>query len=291
MSLSSDQRAILARLFGDFALRWFERAKDDFERDYEAASVLMAILQANIRIVGEDARLNKRFGKTPPPNELRVPISLREAAKLIGMPRERLRRKSRLLVDAEAIELVGDGYIVPAAAIRPASSRTHGQAVAMLHRRMQAAGFGVPDIPVSDGPDNWRQGVLRVMGDAVVAWIRLASEPFNGDVQLAVVTAAVMQANDYPRIDGAPATPRPIPVHALAASLHRPRESVRRHVAALEKDGWLQRQDQGIILAPGVLDRPEMASVDPLYELTHALFARLAAHGASFSADYLSDDD
>lgn len=288
MALSPDRRAVLLRLFGDFTLRWFERAKHDFGGDYETAVVLMSILQANVGPVGRDAALNRLYGDRPPPDDLRAPVSLREAARTIGMKRERFRRRVVPLMAAKAIAPVADGYIVPAAAIRPASSRPHAQAVALLHRRLRRNGFDVVDLPVTDGADRWRQGVLRVMGDVVVAWAREAPAALGGDIRTASILAAVMQANDHPGVETPTEAPRPIAVNALAESLAMPRESVRRYVAALEQHGRLRRSDGGVSVAPEMLNDDALAFVEPLYGLTCELLARLAAQGATFSADYLS---
>ncbi|MBP7704288.1 MAG: hypothetical protein KA105_03245 [Caulobacter sp.] len=286
MSHDQRRRALLLRLFGDFALRWFETAHALFDGDYEGVCTLLAVLQANVRAVGEDAALNGQYDRTPPPDELRKPVSLREAARSLGVPRERFRRRAALLVAAGAFQLRDEGYIVPSATIDADTSRKHCRAVGVFYRRLKQAGFALADIATTDEPNAWRQGVLRVMGDVVVTWARLASQAADGNLMLAVVFAALIQANDHPGEEDAEHPPRPISAHALALSLAVPRETVRRHVAQLETMGWARRVTGGFVVSPAVLEGEAIAFVDPLFDLTRTLFQRLADQGAVFSSDY-----
>lgn len=286
MPLSQRRRALLLRLFGDFTLRWFEVTNSNFEGDYERACTFQTVLQANTAKVGEDAVLNRLYDRTPPPNHLRTPVSLREAARALDMPREAFRRRAALLTEHKVFELRDDGYIVPATIINTEISRRHCSKVGVFYRRLRQAGFDVADIPITSEPDAWRQGVLRVMGDLVVAWARLAPKPLGGNLMLAVAFAALVQANDHPGEDGAEHPPRPISVRALALSLGLPRETVRRHMGQLEAKGWAQRTALGFIVAPAVLQSDAIAFVDPLMDLTRDLFQRLADQGAVFSSDY-----
>lgn len=286
MPASQRRRALLLRLFGDFALRWFEVSHGHFDGDYEGVCTLAAVLQANVKAIGEDADLNRLYDRTPPPDHLRVPVSLREAARMLGVPRERFRRRASLLLQAGAFRLLDEGYIVPAATLDTEVSRRHCRAVGVFYRRLRDAGFEVAEIPMTDEPDAWRQGVLRVVGDLNVAWARLATEALGGNLMLAVVFAALVQANDYPGAGGAEHPPRPISAHALAMSLGAPRETIRRHVALLETMGWVERRPDGFVIAEAVLRSDAIAFVEPLLEMTRAMFQRLADQGAVFSSDY-----
>lgn len=286
MSAYQHRRALLLRLFGDFALRWFETAQGLFNGDYEGVCTLLAVLQANVKTVAEDPSLNRLYGVTPPPNDLRTPVSLREGARLLGVPRERFRRRAALLVEFNAFALRDEGYIVPAATINTETSRRHCRTVGVFYRRLKQAGFDLADIPTTSETDSWRQGILRVMGDLVVTWARLASEAFGGNLMMAVVFAALVQANDHPGEEGVEHPPRPISAHALALSLGAPRETVRRHLVQLEVKGWALRGPDGFTVSPVILDSEAIAFVDPLLDLTRELFQRLADQGATFNSDY-----
>lgn len=289
--LTLRQRNHLLRLYGDFALRSFERAEPVLERDYDGIAVLMAVLQSNVSAVARDAALNRLYGDSPPPNELRLPVSLREAARLIAMPRERFRRKASLIARLGGFLPVGRGYIVPALVLRTPTARLHAQAARLLHRRLTDSGYPVAPVAVSAGKAPWRQGVLRVMGDVFVAWCRLASAPFGGDLRMAAVFSAVVQAGFAPDVEDGASPPRRVSLQALAGSLAMPRESVRRYVSRLEQDGWIARHTAGVAVSNEALGRSELDYVETLLDLTLECFRRLSDHGATFSADYLADAD
>jgi DNA-binding Lrp family transcriptional regulator len=52
-----------------------------------------------------------------------------------------------------------------------------------------------------------------------------------------------------------------ISINAISHSMNRPFETVRRHVNALIGDGLCVRTGTGVVVAPDLLDRPEMASM------------------------------
>lgn len=64
---------------------------------------------------------------------------------------------------------------------------------------------------------------------------------------------------------------RPIPVHALATSLGRSPETVRRHVDALVADGFCERHRGGVAFKGEILQRPEFAA---MLTLVHDSFVR-----------------
>lgn len=70
----------------------------------------------------------------------------------------------------------------------------------------------------------------------------------------------------------------PISVHALAGSLGRPYETVRRHVQALIAVGLVARVDGRVIAVRDALDSPPIA---PLLHTTHDAFVRFVEHLAA----------
>ncbi|CAN5461402.1 hypothetical protein BH09PSE4_BH09PSE4_23200 [soil metagenome] len=78
--------------------------------------------------------------------------------------------------------------------------------------------------------------------------------------------------------DGRPA-PKTITVNALAASLSRPFETMRRHVNALIADGLVARTSRGVSVPPEVMARPEILS---LMQNHHDLLVRLIEDMANF---------
>ncbi|MFT4252037.1 MAG: helix-turn-helix domain-containing protein, partial [Caulobacter sp.] len=74
---------------------------------------------------------------------------------------------------------------------------------------------------------------------------------------------------------------RPVRIAALAAALALPRETVRRHVAALETLGFCRREPQGVITAlPAAMATPVVEMARANAGNVQRLFANLARTGA-----------
>ena len=94
---------------------------------------------------------------------------------------------------------------------------------------------------------------------------------FGGDIDRFVVVTLVGRQS----LTGAPGevpVGTPISMHALAASLSWPYETVRRHVHALIEAGIFDRLPQGVISTPQILSTPPMPE---LLAITHDSFVRL----------------
>jgi hypothetical protein len=95
----------------------------------------------------------------------------------------------------------------------------------------------------------------------------------GGDVLGPLIEAAVLEANIGAAVEGfvrsgdlralerplPPEVMRPVSVHALAASLRLPYETVRRRAGSLAEEGRLVRDRGGVHVAPGWMTRPAAA--------------------------------
>lgn len=108
---------------------------------------------------------------------------------------------------------------------------------------------------------------------------------FDGKFDPAIVFLVVLRADAWlqTRSTGvavqATALPGGISVNAIAQSLNRPFESVRRHVNALIAGGFCLRSRHGIIVDPAALQRP---GVIELLDALHDVMVRLIEHLTSF---------
>ena len=100
----------------------------------------------------------------------------------------------------------------------------------------------------------------RAIGEFVLRWAEISGPKFGGDLTTAIVYTAVVQANvreiwndpvlnrQYADTPPPDALRRPISISAIAASLGLPRETVRRHIGKMLKEGSIVKRDGGVIV-------------------------------------------
>jgi len=111
--------ALVVRLVMDFQIRHLSHVAPDFG-DIIRGLIWAGILQANVRdfLRSQDKAWTYARQSTPPPDELRVPISIRMLARELGIPYETVRRHVAALMEMNYLEAVpGKGVFVPAAAL------------------------------------------------------------------------------------------------------------------------------------------------------------------------------
>lgn len=115
------------------------------------------------------------------------------------------------------------------------------------------------------------QPITRALAELQTSIVSEGVRAFDGWLERFVIYTLVARLSGLPDPDAA----TPISVHALAASLGQPYESVRRHVAALAADGLCVRDDGRIRALLSGLQRPP---IDRLARATHDSFVRFVEH-------------
>lgn len=111
--------AIVVRLVMDFQIRHLAHVAADFG-DIMRGLIWAAVLRANVRnlLHSQDNAWAYARQSTPPPDELRVPISIRMLSRELGVPYETVRRHTAALLEVGYVKSVpGKGVFVPAEAV------------------------------------------------------------------------------------------------------------------------------------------------------------------------------
>jgi hypothetical protein len=105
---------VVARLLLGFALRTMETFTELYG-DLTSGAISAAIVVANVRHISEDQVLDQRYSaeETPPPDAMRVPITLRSLAREVKLPFETVRRRVAALVEDGLVVWKDGGVIVP----------------------------------------------------------------------------------------------------------------------------------------------------------------------------------
>lgn len=127
--------------------------------------------------------------------------------------------------------------------------------------------------------------LVRLLGEMQVSAIAGGIRTFDGDLDRAIIFMVVARESEllsrrsagYAR--AAERGPKAISINALAASLARPFETVRRHIHALCDQGLCLRTSAGVTVPADVHDRPEIRA---LFHLHHDALVRVVADMAWF---------
>ena len=107
----------MSRIGGDYTLRTMMGIAAGLDHDYALAVVYLAILQANLGPVTEDANLSARYAGLDAvvPEDLRRPISVHALAGSLHMPYETTRRCVGRLIDKGFVKRVSRSGILTCA--------------------------------------------------------------------------------------------------------------------------------------------------------------------------------
>lgn len=138
--------------------------------------------------------------------------------------------------------------------------------------------------------------VGRLMGEYILRWAEIAGPHFGGDLTMAMIYTAVVQANvrdvlNDPDLDRQyAATPppdsirRPATMTSIAASLGLPRETVRRHIHRMIETGAVIKKDGGVVVAQATLESPAgLESALLQYAAARRFVLALRKAGVSFA--------
>lgn len=293
---------VAARFANGFAL---DLAKlGGFGRDVIDGLLIAAISQANVAPIARDPDLQRAYATldTPPPDDLRRPVSISAIANSLRLPFETARRRIAVLAELGVVRNLPRGVIVPTAPLNSPFYRMAAEAnyslVHNLYFRLRGIGL-LEDLPrpttPSFDPDHPPvRLVIRLSSDYL---LRLA-EPVTihmGDVVSGLLLMDLIQANLEHLDDSQGGDPevgwseegfvsdalrRPVRAAMLAERLGIPHETVRRHLRRLLEADLCERNEHGYVAPARVLARPPFVGyiVDNQSHL-HRFYAALAEFG------------
>jgi hypothetical protein len=239
--------------------------------------LLTSIVQANVAAISRQPGMQLAYAglESPPPDELRRPVSINALATSLRLPFETVRRRVRNLAARDLCRVVEGGVIVPQSVL---SSPSYVMNAFAAYERLRAFYYelsdrgllvGLPAPTVALGSDQLPvRAVARLTSDYVLRVIdglmTIAGGLLNGLVLLAIFRGNVEHlATDGPERRAQPtgqALPdvvrRPARLGAVAARVGLPPETVRRHVTDLERRGLVARAPHGLVVPGDVLASP-----------------------------------
>lgn len=262
--------------------------------------LLSSIVQANLALISRYTDLQVAYADlaSPPPDELRRPVSINATANSLRLPFETVRRRLRNLAAQDRCRFVEGGVIVPQSALASPTYVTNAFAV---YERLRAFYYEMRDrqlldalsplttayegrIPVRAVARLTSDYVLRVV-DPLVA---LAGGLLNGVLLLEVFRGNVEHLGpDAPeRRALAPGEPlpdrlrRPVRLGVLADRVGLPTETTRRHLADLIRRGLVAKVQNEFITPGTALASPGVSRfMDVNLANVQRLFAGLSQLG------------
>ena len=259
------------------------------------------IVQANIDQITRDPVLQRRYATldSPPPDELRRPVSVSAVANALRLPYETVRRRVNYLAGRGLCQITPKGVLAPSAVLSSpmyvALLSAHCQVVEDLYNDLRDIGFlPAPDPAVERFPPETPpfRAITRLSADYALRLMEYLTLRI-GDVTDCVLFLEILNANtDGFTIEERRRTPggdlaflddamrKPIPVAALAAKLSIPAETARRHVLWLIDAGRCVRVTGGVIVPAAAFDTPQFGEVlRDNAAFANRLFAGLAPLG------------
>jgi DNA-binding Lrp family transcriptional regulator len=260
--------------------------------------ITWCIVEANVAAIYQDPVHSHRYATVdaPLPDALRRPISINAVAASLHLPFETVRRRVAEMTATGRCVATPKGVYAPYSAL----SGPNYDALAMLrYERLRAfyaelkalGALGEVDLHPEGAPRHEAPPVraanrailaymMRVVDEVILRW----RDPLRGLVFLEMIRAnsertdALQLAMDTPLPDAART---PVTVAALARRVGLPAETVRRHVARLEADGYCRRLSNGWLADLAQLDqgRGERRGLNRILSAAHFLMGRCAALG------------
>lgn len=269
------------------------------------ALILTTALDANMALVIRAPDLQTAYGELAQsaPDDLRRPVSVNALAQSLSLPFETVRRRVLRLARVGLCTFGPQGVVVPNGAVTTsayaAEMRGRYERARQFHKDLQALN-AVPDTPTSaDGPPppgpaplmravNWAlsEYVLRASTDMIgltgnVVSSRVLLELAVANIERLPAQALAEWAQNPGRVGLAVRTT------ALVQGLRTPAETVRRHLHALQVQGFCARRREGWTATAPDAARPRLEAIAEANQSNlKRLFARLAQLGvlAAWSA-------
>lgn len=259
-----------ARLLVDFLLDVADIGRDG--GPVLDALILTLVVDANLVDVNRDHALQRNYAglDSPPPDELRRPISVSSVAASLSLPYETVRRRLTSLAKRGECEIGPKGVVVPTARLTSPDYVRLGLAryerTRRLYLDLKALGAlpplaGDPGRAPVDAPVRL---VNRLLSEYYLRVIELFMRRL-GDPVLAIIVMGLARANMAdlsPEARAAPvvqpeAARTPVRRSALAAQVGLPAETVRRRLIELEERGYCRVTRGGILIAMDFVTRPD----------------------------------
>lgn len=260
--------------------------------------LVTAVLDANVAPVAQDSTLSLRYAtlEAPPPDDLRRPVSVNAIAASLRMPYETVRRRLTRLAGFGAVTVTPKGVVTPMGTVDNVFYRVvavaHYERTRRFYFELKALGALADVNPrPAEAPRHESPPVRlanRLLSEYSLRMIdslmRRIGDPVSGMILLELAKANIEHLDEAElSVEGPLPDSRRMPIRALALAkrVGLPPETVRRHVATLEKGGLCRRVRGGLLAAPEQLGRGEDGShgvFDNVANL-HRLFSRLAQFG------------
>jgi DNA-binding Lrp family transcriptional regulator len=232
--------------------------------------ILTVVLEANVAVVSQDAELQHRYAAldSPPPDEVRRPVSVSAVAASLRMPYETVRRRIARLAQAGACTITPKGVLISAARV---SDPAYVLIATARYERLKRFYFEVRDLVPQAGPAAAPPLAAppvrianRLISEYMLRIIDLMMRRL-GDPVTGLILLEMGRANAEHLGGGAVDVEAPMPDAAripirtltLARRLGLPPETVRRHVARLEAEGLCRKVAGGRLAALEPLSREE----------------------------------
>ena len=234
-------------------------------------------------------------------NQMRAPaaqaVGVRELARRLNLPYETVRRHAMTLVRTGQCTATRAGLAVVPAVLQ---SRRISSLLRRLYlsvermlldmTRAGVAGYEPPPKPVGRPVRLTPHQMTVVMASIrqLQATIRMLGERWNGDFLRGLVYTAIWTANvkhffNTEIVASQGILPdelrRPVSILAISNSLRLPYETVRRHAAALEKDGLCRRVGRQGVIVPATAHRRLTSNTVQVHGMLTELLAELRAAG------------
>jgi DNA-binding Lrp family transcriptional regulator len=272
--------------------------------------LITAVVEANVAPINQDPILQQKYGglDTPPPDELRRPVSINAVAASLGQPFETVRRRLNALAAKGECVIGPKGVVVPTARL---ASDDYGRILMLRYERVRrlyadlAAADALGDMPTDTGPRLTGAGDGRFTGPPVRLVNRLLSEYYLraleligrrvGDPLTGLIVMGLARLNmagqtpqeraaNHLLPDGAR---KPIRRSELARSLGLPSETVRRRLLDLEARGYCRTSREGVVFS---IDRVAAPDAQRLLHDNNVNLMRMMSRLARYGVlDYWDD--
>ncbi|MDR3499564.1 MAG: hypothetical protein P4L72_10090 [Parvibaculum sp.] len=290
------ERALM-RLTDAFVLRSVDAVRDAQNGEPIKILIWTAIWTANVRhLINSPA--SSEYGRldSPPPDEMRKPISVLALSNSLNIPYETVRRHSAALVASGYCQRIDrQGLVVPAAMFSDPGMIDYARkmlAATMrflgdLHRVRFDFGPAMSKAPAMEDMVATARAGIRLHGELMVHEAERLGKA-HGNYMTGLIYMIVLAANldhvvrawdgegsTFEADLGSDELRRPVTVLSIADSLRMPYETVRRHVNRMVREGRLAKTgSQGVIVPAEVQRRFED---EESVRLNHARIQRFVA--------------